>query len=441
MSDEFDKKLREKLSEADIPFEPESWQKMEQKLDALNNGSSRRRIFWWWLAPLLLLLLGTGAYLWWQPTASDGGLQAPSEKISEQQSPDRSPAKDSFHQEQSSPSQTIAQQEQQQTPAPGSITIPRETTVIKDKKAVPEQGHPAVNKPAAPPPGVGPHQPSSAPALIYPQQQREATKAAVKKEKAGNTADSNNNIPQLPPAAMPQPEEKKIASKSGDSSNSPVKKPVKETEKESKEKDTPPKRKGFSIGIMLGPVLNVAPSMQYGRIGLDAGVLLNYHINNRWSVTSGAIYSIKPYGGTLSDYGVSKKWRPPYNPDYAIKHIDANCNVLDVPLNINYTFMDKSKYTLSATAGVSSYFMLKEKYDYILQNAYPQKRELTNENQHYAALLNLAFTYQFPVSRRMSLGIQPYAKIPFRGVGFGEVRLYSTGVAVQVNFNSFRRIP
>ena len=216
-------------------------------------------------------------------------------------------------------------------------------------------------------------------------------------------------------------------------------KPLPEGAKQQDRKDQPPSRKGFSIGLMLGPVFNVAPSLQYGRIGVDAGILLNYHVNNRWSFSTGAVYSIKPYGGTRSDYGVLKNWPPPYDPDKTIKHIDANCNVLDIPLNINYTFMDRPAYTLSATAGISSYFMLEEKYVYKYQNAYDQTRELSNQHQHYFSVLNLAFTYQFPLGRHTSLGIQPYAKVPLKGLGFGEVKLYSTGVTVQMNLNMRRK--
>ena len=122
-----------------------------------------------------------------------------------------------------------------------------------------------------------------------------------------------------------------------------------------------------------------------------------------------------------------------------VKRIDANCKVLDVPININYTFMDRPKYSLTATVGLSSYFMLKEKYTYKRDYMPDWETSLSNENQHYLSVLNLAFTYQLPLNSHMSLGIQPFAKVPLGDIGYGQVKLYSTGVAVQLNFNQFRR--
>ncbi|GAA0531261.1 hypothetical protein GCM10009415_10850 [Chitinophaga japonensis] len=216
-------------------------------------------------------------------------------------------------------------------------------------------------------------------------------------------------------------------------------KPLPEENGQQNRKDQVPSRKGFSVGLMLGPVFNVAPSLQYGRIGVDAGILLSYHVNNRWSFSTGAVYSMKPYGGTPGDYGVTKDWLPPYDPAHTVRQIDANCNVLDIPLNINYTFMDRPNYALSATAGISSYFMLKEKYTYKYQGVYDKGYELRNQNKHYFSVLNLAFTYQFPLSRHSSLGIQPFVKVPLKEVGYGQVKLYSTGVTIQMNLNMRRK--
>jgi hypothetical protein len=159
-------------------------------------------------------------------------------------------------------------------------------------------------------------------------------------------------------------------------------------------------------------------------------------VNNRWSFTTGVVYSDKPYGGTRNDYKVVKTWSYPMNQ---VKRIDANCRVLDIPVNINYTFMDKPKYTLTASVGLSSYLMLKENYSYKRDYMPDWEKSLSNENQHYLSVLNLGFSYQFPLNNRMSLGIQPFAKIPLRDIGYGQVKLYSTGVAVQLNFNRFTR--
>lgn len=425
MSDAFDKKFREKLSEVDIPFDADAWNKMEKKLDALNDDGSARRTFWWWLAPLLLLLLGTGAFFWWRGSSSSTNQQqlpstttnnvsipqqeketvAPGEKTATLPSKEQQPS-------------TISGGEQKTT----TLSTPSPTTA-KDsevsKSAVPPAAQKGAGKIGAPSPLIDRRKPAPAPVLSYPAKEPEVN--------------SNDNIIHL--LATLYPKQEKIPAELKSSSKVPLKEPRKAVVEKAKEKKAVPSRKGLSIGVMAGPVFNVAPSLQYGRVGVDAGLSISYHVNNRWSFTTGAIYSAKPYGGTPSDYGVIKKWGQPTPPYYVIRKIDANCGVLDVPLNINYAFMNSAKYTLSATAGLSSYFMLKEKYDYKYQSGWSQDKELTNANQHYLAVLNLAFTYQFPLNKHTSLGIQPFAKIPLRPVGYGEVKLYSTGVMIQLNFN------
>ncbi|WP_188315838.1 outer membrane beta-barrel protein [Chitinophaga agrisoli] len=412
---------------------------MEKKLDALNEPTGRRKPFWWWMAPLLLLLLGTGAFIWWRNTTSPANIPEEDGKTSAQitlpsatdtvaatsggkatAAPEKETTTPALSDDNTRPAnqQEIKPSDNKNTAA-GKISVPpilvttnnNNNNAAKGKTVVP----PAVVKNDNPPA-------AASPVLAY-QEKRNAAANAVD----NNTAD--NNILDL--LANIRPKEKQVSTKLNGASHIPVKESV----EKSVTKQTVPQRKGFSIGVMVGPVLNIAPSMQYGRIGVDAGLLLSYHLNNRWSFTTGAVYSIKPYGGTRSDYGVTKKWSPPMS---YVKNIDANCDVLDIPLNINYAVVNSPKYTLGITAGLSSYLMLKEKYEY-KYDYWESDRYINNENRHYFSILNLAFTYQFPLNSHMSLGLQPYAKIPLKAVGFGEVRLYSTGVAVQLNFNQTKR--
>jgi hypothetical protein len=445
MSDAFDKKFRERLSEENFPFDPDAWKKMEKKLDALDNDTNRKP-FWWWLAPLVLILLGTGAFIWWRSSTT---------------------------------TTTRPVVETAKTTEQGATTSPADSALTFDEKVVAPNDHNSqVTPPAAKTPST-----SAAATTPAPTQNNNVTtdapanKANQNKHNAGkgfaadrlvNKPETKNISPVADPSQQPSsgvitgtdiPNTSKPVDKTSGSEENEVLRllnthyftnpavsaklnrsghlPIKElTEKTEKKKNTVPNRKGFSVGLMLGPVYNVAPSLEYGKFGLDGGLLINYHINNHWSFTTGAVYSDKPYGGTRKDYGVVKTWSYPMN---TVKRIDANCKVLDVPININYTFMDRPNYNLTATVGLSSYLMLKENYTYKRDYMPDWEKSLSNENQHYLSVLNLAFTYQLPLNNHMTLGIQPFAKIPLGDIGYGQVKLYSTGVAVQLNFNQFRR--
>lgn len=59
MNDEFENSIRNKLNEADIPFDQDAWTKMEALLDADNQPKTP--VAWWWLMLLPIL----GGLVWW----------------------------------------------------------------------------------------------------------------------------------------------------------------------------------------------------------------------------------------------------------------------------------------------------------------------------------------------------------------------------------------
>lgn len=197
----------------------------------------------------------------------------------------------------------------------------------------------------------------------------------------------------------------------------------------------PKTKKSFNrlyVGLSAGPDYNVAASFKYARLGFNAGVVLHYYFKPKWFVSTGVTYSKKLYGATPQDYsGTTSSY---------LKKIDANCNVLEVPLNLNYAFVKKKNFSISATAGASSYFMLKEKYNYRYANpSYDKEKVINNENKHYLAVMNLGALYQQPVGNRLILGVQPYAKIPLSGVGAGQVKLYSSGITLQLTLTGRKK--
>ncbi|SEK81470.1 hypothetical protein SAMN04488505_101938 [Chitinophaga rupis] len=451
MSDAFDNKFRERLSEENFPFDPDAWKKMERKLDALDNDTNRKP-FWWWLAPLVLILLGTGAFIWWRNSTTTTTSPVVETTKTTEQATTTSPADSVL----TSNEKIVAPNDNNSAVVPPVSKTPSAssdvTTLTPARNNNSTPANASVNKP-----GQNKYNTTgkgfAADRLANKQRTKNTSPVADQSEQP---LSNSNDVTGTDVSNAPAPVNKNtsglaeenevlrllnthyftnpaVSAKLNRSGHLPIKEIAEKTEKK---KNTVPSRKGFSVGLMLGPVFNVAPSLEYGKFGLDGGILVNYHINNRWSFTTGAVYSDKPYGGTRKDYGVIKTWSYPMN---TVKRIDANCKVLDVPININYTFMDRPKYTLTATVGLSSYFMLKEEYTYKRDYMTDWNKSLSNENQHYLSVLNLAFTYQLPLNSHMSLGIQPFVKVPLGDIGYGQVKLYSTGVAVQLNFNQFRR--
>jgi len=203
---------------------------------------------------------------------------------------------------------------------------------------------------------------------------------------------------------------------------------------------------GITLAVLAAPDINSVNSFNNaGQVGTNLGLQLSVKLNKRFSITSGATYAVKPYETGISNYRSANpgwwsgsRFAALGKPD----NITANCKVLDIPLNINYQVTSKGKNDLKIGGGLSSYFMLREDYHFNFadQATSPAKLQINNQNRHLFGVFNLDATYTRRIDNRFGIMIQPYAKLPLTSIGFGQVDLRSTGVALGLSWdiNSFK---
>ncbi|WP_285009660.1 hypothetical protein [Pedobacter faecalis] len=190
--------------------------------------------------------------------------------------------------------------------------------------------------------------------------------------------------------------------------------------------------KPFVLSIIAAPDISTSPSNLSTKISTNIGVLGTYALSDRLSVTTGLVYAVKRYGyggTTISAYGATSR-----SPD-----VFADCRVLDIPLNLNYKVFEKGRNSLSLNTGISSYFMLNEKYEYRIAEvgspAQVSQREIVNKNQHLFGVANVSLSLNRQLSNKVNVGLQPFLKLPLTGIGEYNTRLRSMGVAVSLNMN------
>lgn len=454
MNDEFENSIRKKLNEADIPFDQDAWTKMESLLDA--GDKDKRPAIWWWLF-LLPLLGGIG---WWIMQSSSTDKKAADtvvvQKTNEKAANDNvgndssttvlNTSTDAGRQD----NETVKKTDHQQPAAePSPENKPNTSTdqQLLQTDISPENKSNSKTAQHLPQTNISPenklnnkpdnHLPENNITTTGNSTANIITGTGTKTTSAANSfVITSDSISTIKYNDLHFIKTKNINNYNGYTKiNHPSEMPV-NTEIQQDQHPKIPRRKinskGLYIGVTLGPDLNVAPSLNYGKVGFNLGILGHYYFNQHWFVTTGAIYSKKLYGASSTDYKV------PGNP-YDLVKVNANCDVLDVPVNINYTFLQVNNNTLSATLGISNYFMLKEKYQYIYKTSPDWEKTVENQNQHYLAILNVGALYQHPAGKRLIIGVQPYAKIPLRGVGLGQVKLYSAGVSFQLNLVGKKR--
>jgi hypothetical protein len=188
----------------------------------------------------------------------------------------------------------------------------------------------------------------------------------------------------------------------------------------------------YALTVLGAPEVNGVGSLSQTSTGTNLGVLFSVELFNKFFVSTGGMYSIKPYASNVAGYG--------YNPsltEHSVASISANCHVLDIPLNLDYQFYNKHLNALSVGTGLSSYIMLYEHYQYNYADPYVSSVDKTipQTNKYLFGVLNLQATYTRQVAANVGLSLQPYMKLPLTGIGATGARLQTAGFAIGLNWN------
>ncbi|MEX0994151.1 MAG: hypothetical protein WD599_01400 [Balneolaceae bacterium] len=190
------------------------------------------------------------------------------------------------------------------------------------------------------------------------------------------------------------------------------------------------------IGIATAPDLSTAGSVSdFHDPGYKFGATLEYQLGPNLSVSTGLIQSRVRYTAGSRDYKSPVYWTGGISPDEII----ADCLILDIPVNIKVDVMNFNRSRFFVSAGVSSYIMLNEVYDF----NYEYEGDVTGlmkrwsgktGTRHWFSNAGFSVGYELDVHRNWSLRAEPFMKIPLNEVGWGNVNLYSMGSFISLNY-------
>lgn len=182
----------------------------------------------------------------------------------------------------------------------------------------------------------------------------------------------------------------------------------------------------FSLSPDLSGVDNVLPTSGL-RGGAKSGLLLEYQPFERWSFFGGAYLAKKRYSADHQEYTVPTGfWTNGEKPI----GINANCNVLEIPIGLRYQWLKRSNNSLFLGASLSSYLLLREEYTYDYEHNDPALRQGwlgKNESKHWFGVSTFSLGYEKKLGNRTAFQLEPYIQLPLSGVGFGKVNLVSYG--------------
>jgi hypothetical protein len=192
--------------------------------------------------------------------------------------------------------------------------------------------------------------------------------------------------------------------------------------------------KGFFIGLVGGFDASTVKFKYKSNVGYNFGGILGYRFNKHWSLQSGAIFTQKNYKLNGQDFHPPKGSWISY---YEIETVDGYCKMWDVPIIATYHFTGNSNGNSFLSVGASSYFMKNENYNYLYfynNQYYTRTNNYKSTDQHLLGLLHISAGIERPIGKNITSIIEPYAKIPLTGVGFGSIQLSSFGLNFSVQY-------
>ncbi|HUR67206.1 MAG TPA: hypothetical protein VMZ03_12725 [Chitinophagaceae bacterium] len=462
LSEEFDKKIRDAAEGHHPAYDEKAWGGMKQLLDKhMPEEKEDRRRFFFFL--LFFLLLGGSA---WYIIAQSSRRKEKETAIAVQPDP-----------RVSSPSTSVDRQADYKVTISSPVTKEKNIAVDADLSDQPvttnreNQSAPLAAKPFSKPvlvttgpikqvsktivPGAK-HKGQSAtmppsaddqdkkirtsvPVVDVPQPLVSADNKTNGDMNKSNKTNSTTSTQKISEAGQPVAISKKEDLKSTDKKAEDIKSNGTEVVKKDKKKSK--KNNFFFFSISGGPDASFTGGDKIGKAKLLGGVGLGYTIRNKFTLRTGLYVARKIYTSSPEEYHAPNAFYA-YYPN--MQKIEADCKVFEIPLSISYNFKRTDKQNFFAGAGLSTYLMKRETYDYYYKY-YPTSPTVNkvhtsyNENNHFLSVLSLSAGYQRTISKRISITAEPYFKLPLKGVGFGKVKLNSGGVLFTISVKPFRQ--
>ncbi|MCP9770390.1 hypothetical protein EGI22_20985 [Lacihabitans sp. LS3-19] len=186
-----------------------------------------------------------------------------------------------------------------------------------------------------------------------------------------------------------------------------------------------------NFGFILGfsPDYSKVSSNAFGPMGHNIQILINYNLTKKIALKAGIIKSLKLYDAYPENYAWPAKWGTPSSP---LKEVSATCSMLDIPVVLSYDIKEKGPNKFYTSLGVTSYKMMNEKYIYHYENDNDPnlkwKKWEGSTGFFGAGVIDLSLGLERKIGKKLSFQVEPFVKIPMKNIGFGNVKLYTSGL-------------
>ena len=439
-SENFDKKIKDSLSQRPAGYDSPDWDKMETLLDKHMpvEKKDRRRIFF---IVFSFLLLGGGAFLVWRNSSSKkevAQIKSPKQNTAtkENNKPGNSGTDNGTNTSQL-PNNSVGRSASSQSTDPQTNVVvddtPPDKEIQTDVSIAKTDKNKKTNTSVVKKTNNSKQKSSSQTIdklIKETEPERSLIEDLTKSENEPTITEMKETVkePEVEKAKTEnQPDSYRVEEQKEETKETkPV--PIKNTDNK-KQKNNSSFANNFFVSVSAGPDLSKVGD-NTGEVRLAYGVGIGYQISKRFSIRTGFYAGRKVYTADPADYHPPNNFWS-YYPN--LENIDADCKVYDIPITVDYQISSNKKQSWFVSLGVSSLLMKEETYEYYFKpnnspNYITYTKTIDNENKHYFSILNLSGGYTRVINKNISLQAEPYLKIAMDGVGYGKVNLNSGGI-------------
>ena len=192
-----------------------------------------------------------------------------------------------------------------------------------------------------------------------------------------------------------------------------------------------PRRQGFYLGILGGPLISQVKHEGLTKSGFDFGLLVGYTFCKKFSIETGLMRAKQYY--TVEEGGL-------LNQIVAVpgaKSLDGNRDAFTIPLNLKYNAVSTANGNFFISAGVSTFIGVNDHTMItIADRPIPPATEFDLGAPSYLpAYLNVSLGYEYKMGKFSSIRIEPYMEIPLKSSAGNSFKTQVGGSPIQV-FNS-----
>lgn len=193
---------------------------------------------------------------------------------------------------------------------------------------------------------------------------------------------------------------------------------------------------GASFGTDQSRIHGTKP----GSFGWSGGITFQYDLTNRISVNSGFTITKKFYEAKSKDFHPPKHYWTSY---VNLQSVVGDCQMWEIPVQIRYDLFSNKSNSVFLNTGIANYIMRQQSYEYHYlngnNNPAVRKWETSSQSNYWMGILNISAGFEKNLNRKLSFQLEPYIKIPLKGVGFGNMDISSYGMLFSIRYRPIFR--